>query len=109
MAEATKKVVLRKSKDGSLFFIEGEARAFWLGSEKLAPRMADERMLAGPYSGLFSYGDYLRRWVSIYAFVILQGDPEEVAADDPRVVDYRAKTAADALTKLPAKAAKKVK
>ena len=107
---AQEKVILRKSKDGSLFFIDGEPRGFWLASEQLAPRMADQRMLAGAYSGLFYYGGYLRRWFSMRGFVITQGDPEEVGADDPRVADYRAKTLADALTKLPtAKSGKKVK
>lgn len=105
---AQEKVVLRKSKDGTLFFIGAEPRGFWLGSDQLAPHLADARMLAGAYSGLFSYGGYLRRWFSMRGFVITQGDPEEVAADDPRVVDYRAKTLADALTRLP-KTGKKVK
>lgn len=95
MAERqAEKVILRKSKDGSLFFIEGEARGFWLGADKLARVTPD--LFRAPYAGVFSYSGYARRWISMRGLVVLQGAPEEASADDPRVIDYRAKTLADA-------------
>lgn len=98
MSETVKTVTLRKSKDGSLFFIQGGNRAFWLAAEKnpLPPDPAHAK--AHPYSGLFLYSDYCRRWFSMRGFIVKQGAPEMTTENDPRVVDYRAKTLADSLT-----------
>ncbi|MGH8011076.1 MAG: hypothetical protein ACREQ4_01090 [Candidatus Binataceae bacterium] len=80
--------MLRKSKDGSLFFVEGEARGFWLGTEPLAED--SDVPWHAPYGGVFQYDTYRRCWLSMRGFVVAQGEPELVEPDDPRVIDYRA-------------------